>query len=122
MFSVLVNSVFPVLGEFFGIVVALAETGFGHVLYFFAGYLGLSPNDTIIIGYNNLFTGVHGYLTSQSFKIPVVSNILAPLFDNIMSLFTLEFKALPFWAGLLISTVTLFFAIKFFALLLSCFR
>lgn len=117
MFSNLVNSVFPFLGEFFGNVAALANADFYKTWNYFLSFLSFNSMNVDIIS-TNLFNGSVTHLVSRTgFGAMIVLKPVQLIFQGLEFIFIPDFvRTLPFWQGLLvlvISTFIIFAIIKF---------
>lgn len=117
MFSNLVNSVFPFLGEFFGNVAALSNANFYETWNYFLSFLSFNSMNVDIVS-TNLFNGSVTHLVSRTGVGAMI--ILKPVqlvFQGLEFIFIPDFvRTLPFWQGLLvllISTFIIFAIIKF---------
>lgn len=104
MFSVLYETVFPWLGQFFGSVAGIATSEFSFVLNWLAPFGSYQ-----YIPCTNLFTGEFFYLENH---LDWLSTLLAParaIINAIFSAFGLSH--LPFWIAILLFVGSIFICV-----------
>lgn len=108
-FDYMFNTVFPLLGEFFGKLAAIASAPFYKVVDL------VLPVSASSIPYVNVFTGQSGAIPGFNF-FPGLSNVFG-FFNNLLDIFSqvLGFREMPFILGLMVffaSSVLVFIAIR----------
>lgn len=111
MFFYLYNSVFPLLGDFFGRLSALASTDFTSVLV----HCLPAPSDSvrIAIDYVNVFTGVSSSMAPfLNSALPSGTFLFYPLRSFVWVLFNIfGLTTLPFWIAILLFAVSILLAV-----------
>lgn len=129
-FSTLFYSVFPVLGEFFGKLSALALMPFGNIALVLKSYSSVLP---VEVSYTNVFTGVSSVMTlggSNGFIglfTPDFLKSLTSFFSNVTAMLWNFVTAgvpseIPLIFGLLIFIAESFFIIVGIRFIVSMFR